>query len=542
MSDAVLEADVCVVGAGAAGAVATLELARRGLRVVTLEAGPRYDTAARAVEARRAARGERPWIAPVRELLRFTNHGEVPYELGPRRVRAVGGSTLHWEGYALRLHPEDLRLRTQYGLGDDWPIAYEDLEPYYVRAERALGVAGASDDPLEPPRSAAFPLPPFPFSHTDHVFAGACGGLGVMLQHLPQARNSVAYGGRPQCRACATCEACPTGAKASVDLTHIGRAEATGNVRVVSGAAVVRLDADPAGRVERAVYADAGGVRRTARARVFVLAGGALENVRLLLLSRSRAFPHGLGNRSRRVGTHFTSHPAVDVTGRVEQAVRPYRIGFSTAVARQFALGTERARRAPFILEFLNSAGLPPHLLALTSGLSGAALQRHVVREFGHTLGIRIYCEQLPDHGNTVDLDPSSTDHLGVPVPRLTWSVGHYERRGLDEAVALAGRILRAAGASDIRTGPLSVAAHQIATHRMGRDSDHSVTDADLRMHDVPNVYLLGSGAFPTASASPPTLTITALAIRAAEHIAAGFGGAVRPGADSPGREPSPRP
>lgn len=521
MSDGPLQADVCIVGAGAAGAIATLELARRGLRVVTLEAGPRYDAAGRAGEARRAARGDAPWVAPVRELLRYTARGGVAYELGPRRVRAVGGTTLHWEGYTLRLHSDDLRLRTQYGLADDWPITYEDLEPYYVRAEQALGVAGVADDPSGPPRSVEFPLPPFPFSHTDHIFAEACGRLGVALHHLPQARNSIPYDGRSQCRACSTCEACPTGAKASVDLTHIGRAEATGNVTLASGAVVIRLDTDGTGRVEQAVYVDPTGVRRTARAGVFVLAGGAVENVRLLLASRSRTFPDGLGNRSKLVGTHFTSHPAVDVTGRVERAVRPYRIGFSTAMSRQFALGPDRARRAPFILEFLNSAGLPPHLLALTSGLSGDAVQRHVAREFGHTLGIRIYCEQLPDPGNTVDLDPSVTDHLGMPVPRLTWNVGDYERRGLDEAATLATRILQAAGATDVRTGRLSVAAHQIATHRMGRDAAHSVTNSDLRIHDVPNVYLLGSGVFPTASASPPTLTIAALAIRAAEHIAA---------------------
>ena len=520
MSDAPLDADVCVVGAGAAGAVATFELVQRGLRVVTLEAGPRYDAGARAIEARKAARGEVPWVAPIPGLLRYTARGGAAYDLGPRRVRAVGGATLHWEGYALRLHPDDFRIRSQYGVGEDWPIRYADLEPYYVRAERALGVAGASDDPWGPPRSEEFPLPAFPFSHTDQIFARACRDVGVTLHHLPQARNSVAYDGRSPCRACATCQACPTGAKADVDVTHIARAEATGRLILIPGAAVVHLDADTDGRVAQAVYVDAGRTRRTARARMFVLAGGAVENVRLLLVSRSRAFPDGLGNRTGLVGTHFTSHPAIDVTGRVDHAVRPYRIGFSTAMSRQYAVGPDRARRAPFYLEFLNSAGLPPHLLAVTSGLSGGALQRHVAHEFGHSLGIRIFCEQLPDRANAVDLDPSTTDHLGLPVPRLTWNVGAYERQGLDEATGLATRILRAAGATEIRTGRLSVAAHQIATHRMGDDPRTSVTDPDLRLHDVPNLYVLGSGGFTTGSSSPPTLTIAALAIRAAEHIA----------------------
>jgi choline dehydrogenase-like flavoprotein len=305
-----------------------------------------------------------------------------------------------------------------------------------------------------------------------------------------------------------------------VDLTHIARAEETGRVTLLAGAVVARLDTDDAGRATQAVYVDGSGARRSVRARVFVLAGGGVENVRLLLASRSAAFPDGLGNRSGLVGKHFTSHPAVDVTGRVERSVRPYRIGFSTAMSRQYALGSDRARRASFMLEFLNSAGLPPHLIALTSELSGDALQRHVASEFGHTLGIRVYCEQLPDLANTVDLDPSTTDHVGLPVPRLTWNVGDYERRGLQEAADVAAKILRTAGAADIRIGRLSVAAHQIGTHRMGRDPRTSVTDPQLRLHDVPNVYVLGSGAFPTASSSPPTLTIAALAIRASEHIA----------------------
>ena len=138
-----------------------------------------------------------------------------------RRARGVGGSTLHWEGYTFRLHADDFRLRSLYGIADDWPISYPDLEPYYGRAEQALGVAGAADDPWASPRSTPFPLPAFPFSYSDGLFAPACRSLGIALHSLPQARNSVAYGGRPQCQACSTCHVCPTGAKASIDLTHI---------------------------------------------------------------------------------------------------------------------------------------------------------------------------------------------------------------------------------------------------------------------------------------------------------------------------------
>src|SRR5438093_13636568 len=220
-----MDADVCIVGAGAAGSVLALELGRRGVRVVVLESGPRHDFAKRWEYVRRYVRHQNPWRTPLWELDRQTVGGPVPYHLEWKRARGVGGSTLHWEGYALRLHTSDFRLRSLYGIADDWPISYQALEPYYGAAERALGVAGEPDEPWASSRSAPFPLPAFPFSHSDGLFARACRGLGVAIHHLPQARNSIAYGGRPQCRACGTCHVCPTGAKASVDLTHVPAAE-----------------------------------------------------------------------------------------------------------------------------------------------------------------------------------------------------------------------------------------------------------------------------------------------------------------------------
>jgi glucose dehydrogenase len=508
------------VGAGAAGAIMAAELAQRGIEVTVLEAGPRHDFAQRAAYVRRYVRHENPWRSPLPELDRYSTAGANPYLLEWRRARGVGGSTLHWEGYTLRFHAKDFRLRSLHGVGDDWPISYDDLEPYYGRAEAALGVAGVPDDPWASPRSTAFPLSEFPYSHSDRLFIRACGALGMTVHHFPQARNSRAYGGRAACQACSTCHVCPTGAKASVDLTHLAQAEASGRVRVVPDATVRRLEVDDAGRVAAAVYAHADRIDRRVTARVFVAAGGAIENARLLLLSASSRFPAGLANASGMVGKLFMTHPSIDVTGRVAERVHPYRIGFSTALSRQFAVEGDRAARSAFFLEFLNSAGPTPERLAMTSGLWGDALRRRVREEFGHHLGIRIFAEQLPEPGNTVTLNQRVHDHLGSPVPHITLTVGRYERRGLDEAAALGRRILTALGAGPIDTTRLGFASHQMGTHRMGTDPRTSVVDADLRAHEVPNLYLVGAGAFVTATASPPTLTIAALAIRAAERVA----------------------
>jgi choline dehydrogenase-like flavoprotein len=524
MPGAPREADVCIVGAGAVGGIMAAELARRRVEVVVLESGPRHDIAMRPEYTRRFLRGENPWRTPIPEIDRYTTTGPVPYQLEWHRARGVGGSTLHWEGYALRFHADDFRLRTLHGVGDDWPISYQDLEPYYGRAERALGVAGEADDPWASGRSTRYPLPAFPWSFSDRLFSGACEKLGIGLQHLPQARNSIAYGSRSQCHACGTCHVCPIGAKASVDLTHFPEAEATGRVRVLANATALRIELDRPDLASRVVYAGADRRPRSLAARLFVLAAGAVENARLLLLSASTAHPRGLSNSSGLVGKSFTSHPTIDVAGRVTERVFPYRTGFSTAMARQFAVGRERAGRAGFFLQFLNSAGLTPAGIAVTSGQWGRGLRDHIRAEFGHTLGIRIYCEQLPDVENTLSLSPHVKDYFGNPAPHITYRIGAYEQRALAQAVAVARDILRTLGATNLQAGGLGFAAHQIATHRMGVDSRSSVVGPDLRAHDVGNLYVVGSGDFVTASPSPPTLTIAALAIRAAEHVAVTLG------------------
>lgn len=516
-----MDTDVCIVGAGAAGSIMALELGRAGVKVVVLESGPRHDFVRRGSYVRAYLRRENPWRSPLPGHDRYTVGGRLGYALDDRRVRGVGGSTLHWEGYALRLHADDFRLRSLYGHGDDWPLTYADLEPYYTRAEVALGVAGAADEPWGSPRSTAFPLPEFPFSYSDSRFGRACSTLGIGFHHLPQARNSVAYDGRPRCQACSTCHVCPTGAKASVDLTHIPAAESTGNVRVVSEANVVRLEIDDTGRVVRAAYVHPDRMERRLTASLFVLAAGGIENARLLLLSASPRFPGGLANRSGFVGTRFMAQPSIDAIGRVADNVYPYRIGFSTAMSRQFAVDRARSARAGFMLEFLNSAGPRPDEIAQSSGLTGDALARHVRAEFGTRLGIRIYGEHLPDPSNAISLDPRVKDYFGNPAPHIAYRLSRYDLDGLEAARRVATMILQAAGATGIGFTFISPAAHQIGTHRMGTDLRASVVDPNLRAHDVDNLYLVGSGCFVTASAAPPTLTIAALALRAAEHLKA---------------------
>jgi glucose dehydrogenase len=518
VSARVLETDVCVVGAGPAGAILAAELGRRSIPVVVLESGPRYDVTALEAAQRRVIRGETPFPSEDPTLDRHAVEGDSGFRLDGKRVRGVGGSSLHWEGYAMRLREGDFALRCRYGLADDWPLTYADLEPYYARAEAELGVAGALDDAC--PRGTPFPLPAFPFSYSDGIFARACAAVGVRMQALPQARNSTEYDGRPACLSCGTCHVCPIGAKATVDLTHLAPAEASGRVRVLERAHVLRLECTGAGHVRSALYRDATGRHMRVHARRFVLAAGAIENVRLCLLSAGREHPDGLANASGLLGAYFMSQPVVDFTARVGEHLFPYRTGISTAISRQFEDREDRAVGGSFWMEFRNRAGGTPAEIALESGAWGLALRETVLSRFGRQAGIRVWVEHLPDRANHVRLSPKLRDGYGCPAPHVVYRVGAYERVTVARAARVARRIFAAMEGTDVRQSPLMNGGLMMGTHRMGEDPRTSVVDPDQRAHDVENLYLVGSGSFVTGGAAPPTLTLAALALRTAEAIA----------------------
>jgi choline dehydrogenase-like flavoprotein len=514
--------NVCIVGAGPAGSMLAARLAKAGLAVTLVEAGPRHPLAERARMMRAYLRGDDPWALPDAAWHAYTNEGEVTYPLDATRAQGAGGGTLHWEGYTPRLAVEDFRLRSLYGIAEDWPISYWELEPYYVQAERELGVAGSADDPGMEPRSAPYPLPEFPYSYSDRFFGAACGKLGIAFQHLPQARNSVAYGGRAACSTCGTCFVCPTGAKATADLTHIEAAEATGRATVLTETVAGRIQA--AGRrATRVRGRTRAGEPVEVKADVFVLAAGAVENARLLLLSRSDEHPAGLANSSGLVGRRFMTHPVVDVHGTVPHEMFPYRTGFSTGTSHQFVAPAARAEHGSLLIEFMNNAGPVPRRVAEDSGRWGAALEEEIRSRFGRTAQVRFQVEQLPHGANTVALDPGVEDPAGNPVPRLRLSLGPYERRAMDRAEELGRRILARMGAKNIARNDL-FSAHQLGTARMGTEPRASVVDPDLRAHDLENLYVLGGSAFVTGGSANPTLTIGALALRLADHLIEGMG------------------
>ncbi len=522
------DADVCVVGAGPAGALVAHQAAKAGHSVVVFDAGPRFDFDDRPTREEHAIR---PGSPPPWEMGESGGHGDRDaysstgrrhYPLNTARVKGIGGSTLHWQGMVMRLHERDFRLRSETGMGVDWPLSYDDLRPYYARAERALGVAGASDNPFAPPREKPFPLPAFPPSHSDAIFAEACESLEITTHSVPNARNSKPYEGRSECLGYGTCKpVCPSGAKYDA-TTHVERAEKAG-AKVVDRAPVQRLEHDDAGeRVTAAVYATPDGATHRQEATEFVLAAGGVEIPRLLLLSDSSRYPDGLANRSGLVGRYFTDHFFAGVGGVIGRKTRQHHVGFNTTNSHQFYDQPADGSRTAIKLEFHNYAGPTPASVALGGDSLGDDLLERIKSQYGNFLAVGALVEQVPRYENRVRLDDSKTDDRGNPVPDVVWSLDDRTRHTIERANEIQHEIMDELDAKvrwvvgPENTGP---AFHHMGTTRMGEDPESSVVAPDMRTHDLDNLTIVGSSVFPTTGAMNPTLTIAALTLYAADRL-----------------------
>jgi len=500
--------EVAIVGSGPLGAAAAKVFIDAGTQVTLFEAGKR-PTSDRFAMLERAVRREIPWNF---QPWRYESIGD-DLDMNTFALRMLGGSSLAWGAVTPRFLENDFRLRSRYGIGRDWPIDYNDLEPYYLAAERLMGVAGSDDTTWWPRRSAPYPMTAFPMSNTDKFVKSGCDKLGVPLVSVPVARNSVDYLGRPKCVQYAVCRACPIGAMYGADMT-VEALEKNRHFILKLGAEVVRIEKDSNGAARRVVWMDERNIEHAIEAERIILAVQAVESVRLLLDS-------GLANENGILGRGLMEHPKFYVMGRVRPVLDAHRYGFETATTLLFHDHSRRGEYAGGRLIVREGAGPSPSEIARNSGLWGKALADEIREIFGHYVTLGVFLEQLSYDDNRVSLSESVKNEHGRPAAKIEFNLMHdYETNGYRVMKHEIERIMDALGATDVRViMEPSIAGHYMGTHRMGSDPETSVTDDRLECHTVKNLFLASAGAFPTGGISNPTLTGVALTMRMADHI-----------------------
>jgi choline dehydrogenase-like flavoprotein len=501
--------DIVIVGAGACGSLLAKRLAERGLSVVVLEAGKRYDSAAD-LRNSEANAGKIMWTEP---RVYTGKHAIVP-----KTGVGVGGGTLTWLGVMPRFHPADFRTRSTEGVGDDWPISYEDLRPHYARVEREFGVAGESG-PFGPERYE-LPMPPHRMNWHAQVLARGARTTGAHPFAPPVAINSVEYEGRPACIYCGWCgSGCPTGAKATGLNVYLSKAEELG-ATVIPSAFVHRVEYHAGkGRVTGVSYINGQGAERRVDARLVILAAHAIENPRLLMLSSNGTFPQGLANSSGLVGRRFMSHPTWQVFGRFDEPVNAFKgMQMGHVMVQDYYKPDARNsyRRGYVLISYM----MTPITYANLSGSFYGREFKRFLHDYPFTAAWWAHAEGLPSEKNTVTLDPEVKDARGLPAARIT-----YEWSKNDLALAAAARdkaaeMMQASGAKKVHIG-LNYGAHAMGSCRMGDDRATSVVNSFGQSHDVPNLFVCDTSSFVTGTGLNPTLTAMAIADRSADYIVA---------------------
>ncbi|HTQ00110.1 MAG TPA: GMC family oxidoreductase [Casimicrobiaceae bacterium] len=524
-----LAADVVIVGSGVAGAVTGYTLARAGVKVLILEAGPRVDRG-KATALFRSSPTKTPNSPyPAHPMVPQPDEGDIgayyvqagPVPFNGLQARVVGGTTWHWGGLTLRYRPNDFVLKSKFGVGVDWPLSYVDVEPWYGEAEREIGVAGPPDYDWGSPRSSPYPMPPIAPTYLDTVIGAACKSVGLSMAPFPHGRNSVGRDGRPPCCGNASCvPICPIGAKYDASV-HVAKAEAAGaRVEPLAIAHEVVVGADR--KVSAIRFKRPDGSVEEAQGKIFVIAAHAIETPKLLLMSRLPGSSDTVANSSGLVGRYLLTQLDAGMIGLTKEKLWPYRGPVETSGIRELRDGDFRnlhgaSGTSPSNEGWYRAIGpFKAAQLYAAQGLHGAALAAAVSDHLTRELAIGPSVEVLPDPDNRVTLAADRLDPLGLPRPRIAFKWGQYEQDGMKVAMQYVQGLMNALGATELRTfGPSTDGAVMGGTCRMGNDPRASVVDRNLRSHDHPNLYIVGSSTFPTITASPPTLTIAALALRA---------------------------
>ncbi len=503
---------VVIVGTGAGGGVLANELAQRGISVVALEAGGRY-LPEDYVNDEWESFGQLAW----NDVRTTSGDWRVARDfpaLPAWIVKAVGGTTTHWAGASLRIQDHEWKARTTYGpvLGAnllDWPIDGAEMAPWYDKAEAKLGVTRTGG------REG------LPGNNNYMVFEKGAKALGYTKVNTGRmAINSTEYDDRMACQQTGFCfQGCKWGAKWSSAYTDIPRGEATGNLEVRSQAHAARILHDESGKVTGVEYFDKDGKLQMQKARVVCVAGNSFESPRLLLNSASSMFPDGLANSSGQVGRNYMRHMTGSVYAIFDKPVRMWRGTVMAGIiqdearhdpSRGFVGGYEMETVAlgiPFMAAFMDPGGWGREFTTALDAYENMA-------------GMWLVGEDMPQETNRVTLNHAVTDQWGLPVANVNFDDHPNDIAMRAHAYKQGKAVYEAVGATRTLPTPPYPSTHNLGTNRMSENPRDGVVNKWGQSHDIANLFVSDGSQFTTGAAENPTLTIVALAIRQADHIA----------------------
>lgn len=506
------EGSIIVIGSGAGGATTAFELCRRGHKVTVFEAGPKIG-AAEFHQDDLAAFAQLSWLDP-RSSSGSYRTATVSPAMPAWSVKAVGGTTLHWNALAYRMQPHEFAPLTNYGAIEgssliDWPITYAELDPWYSLAEDRMGVTGTHGIPSHPP------------SNNFKVLYNGAKRIGYTdIRNDNIAINSVPRDDRTSCRQMGFCnQGCGLNAKWSAAASEMRKADATGNLTLRSETMATRIEHDALGNVNGVVYRDADGAERREAADLVVLAAGSIETARLLLLSESNQFPDGLGNRSGHVGRHYQRHIAAMTFARMPKPVSMHR-GIVTpgTIFDEARHDPSRGFAGGYLME---AAGVAPVSLAMMLDPMGWGEEyASFIAAYDHLTGVLLNGEELPVADNRITLSERVKDAAGLPAAHV-----HVDEHPQSEAMRAHYRgkieeLYTSLGSDDIRHTIPPASAHNMGTCRMSVAEEDGVTDRWGQVHGIDNLYISDGSVMTSSGAENPTLTIVALALRQADEIA----------------------
>ncbi|MBK5293299.1 MAG: GMC family oxidoreductase [Acidobacteriia bacterium] len=509
--------DVVVVGSGASGGTLAAHLARAGVNVAVVEGGPKINTR---TDFNTHAM---PFEFPNRHIPTM-KPGKQGFD--SERSRGLGGKTLTWNAVAWRYSQRDFKGRSFEGAGEDWPFEYKDLAPYYEKIEREVGVCGNLDG-LEDLPDGVF-QPPVPMKCTDIAVRNGAAKLGVKVIHVRKATLSRAAHGRPACHFCGNCMAgCDVVAKYNSADVHLAPALKTGKLTMFTDSVAREVVVSNENRVTGVRFLN----RNTKRegevgARVVVVSCACVQSVALLMMSRSRLYPNGLGNSSGQLGRHFIPH----FTGGVQCFLKEF-IGkpgtndegyLDHAYVPSFMHNRKRDYARSFGIQFNYQNRRAVGWARSIPGF-GRSYKQAVKDRYPAFLTFSPYGEMLPNPKSFVDLDWEKSDSYGLPMARRNVSYSENDWKIFRDMTEWSRRILESAGAEILSVSEEPRTNHELGGCRMGTDAKTSVLNGNCQSHDVKNLFVVDGSVFPSASEKNPTHTMMALAARTAHYIANGL-------------------